>query len=189
MMFTTPGTGHDRTGDGFSLGVQFVVLAPNLSVVSLGFYDTTGGALKTDHEIGLWDVTAGHIQVADATVTAGTSNGGVAGFLFVALTTPVALIQGDTYTLAAYFPAGDSASTDHLLDCCDGTAPAVNPDFNPLHGEFTPSNVIGHLSEPTGIAGHAYIGPNLEFNTPEPGTGLLMIGALGLWLGRRRRTN
>jgi len=188
MMFTTPGTGPDRTGDGFSLGVQFQVVAPNLTVVSLGIYDTTGGALKTDHEIGLWDVTAGNAQVADATVTAGTSNGGTPGFVFVGLTTPTALILGDTYRLAAYYPAGSSATTDHLLDCCSGsTAPAPNPDFIQLNGEFTPSNTIGGLSEPTGQAGHAYVGPNLQFNTPEPGTGLLILGAVALMARLRRR--
>ncbi len=185
IMFTNPGTGSYRTGDGFSLGAQFVVASPVLTVVSLGFYDTTGGALLTDHEIGLLDVTVGNIQVADATVTQGTSNGGAPGFLFVDLTTPVALHLGDTYRLAAYYPAGNAGSTDHLLDCCSGSAPAANPNFNSFVGVFSPSNSVGHLSEPTGVAGHPYVGPNLTFNTPEPGTWLLITAGL-LAIVRRR---
>lgn len=185
-LFSNAGTGNDRLGSGFSLGVQFVVSASQLTVVSLGFYDTTGGALLTNHGLGLWDVTAGHLLVGDVTVNQGSSSGGSPGFIYVALPNPVALVNGDEYRLAAYYPTGDSSSTDHLLDCCTGTAPTADPRFTSLVGAFTPSNVVGSLSEPTGNAGHAYVGPNLQFNTPEPGTGTLIIlaGAIAILMLR-----
>jgi hypothetical protein len=185
-LFSDAGGGNSRTGDGFTLGARFTVSAPNVNVVALGIYDATGGALLTDHEIGLWDVTKGNIQVADATVLAGANNGGVPGFVFVPLGFSLPLIVGDQYILGAYFPAG--AATDHLLDCCQGAAPTANPSFTGISGAFTPSNVVGSLSEPTGVAGHAYVGPNLQFNAPEPGTGMLMLAVAvligGLWLRR-----
>ena len=104
------------------------------------------------------------------------------------------LINGDQYRLAAYFPSG--TSTDHLLDCCQGAAPTADPEFTALVGAFTPSNVVGHLSEPTGTAGHAYVGPNLQFQAvPEPGTGALtlavaaLLGCMRSRLHQRKNTN
>jgi hypothetical protein len=180
-LFTSPGTGTVRQGQGFSLGAQFVVSAGGLVVTALGFYDVTGNALISDHEIGLWDVSAGNTKIADLTVTAGTTNSGVPGFLYVNLGAPVALTNGHTYRLATYYPTGTG---DALLDCCTGgTAPTADARFTSVVGAFTTSNVVGSLSEPNGTAGFPYIGPNLQFDTiPEPGTLGLTITAMTLLL-------
>jgi len=183
LLFSDPGGGNSRTGDGFSLGAQFTVSVSNEEVIGLGIYDLTGNALLTAHEVGLWDVTAGNTMVADVTVPAGTTNGGTPGFVFVAPPSPVVLFNGHQYKLAAYYPSG--ASTDHLADCCQGAAPTADPGFTSIVGAFTASASVGSLSEPNGTAGHAYVGPNLQFQpTPEPATGLLILPAAALMLFR-----
>jgi Domain of unknown function (DUF4082) len=188
-LYSDAGGGNDRTGDGFSLGSEFTVSASGLTVIALGIYDFTGNALITDHEVGLWDLTAGDVLPrADVTVAAGTSNGGVPGFLFVALGSGVALTNGDTYILGAYYPTG--SSTDRLLDCCQGAAPTMDPAFTAQHGVYSTSAAVGSLSEPTNIVAHAYVGPNLQFQpAPEPGTAALTfmaVAALSAYSFRRR---
>jgi hypothetical protein len=188
---TDPGSGSLRTGGspsfGFSLGAQFTLsTVDGLDgfVLALGIYDPSGNALNTDHEIGLWDVTAGNTMVADATVTAGTTNSGVPGFLYVTLPVPVLLIDGDVYKLAAYY---SQTSTDTLLD--NNGTPTIDPNFSNTHGIFDPTGAVGQLSEPTGTAGNPYVGPNLQFQPiPEPGTGalLLVVCALAGWHARIR---
>ena len=186
LLYGDAGGGNDRTGDGFSLGSQFTVSADNILVTDIGFWDDSGNALGDSHEVALWDVTAGNIQVADVTILAGTSNGGTPGFVFVSLPTVLALINGDTYTLAAYY---SSSSTDDLRNCCEGGAPTTDPEFTSVVGAYTASNLVGALSEPNGLAGHPYVGPNLQFEiAPEPGTlSTLLCGAGVLcWIWRRR---
>jgi len=187
VLFSDAGGGNVRTGDGFSLGAQFTVSAPGLEATGLGIFDLTGNALASDHEVGLWDVTAGNVQVADVTVLTGTSNGGVPGFVFVPLPLPVILINGDQYRIAPYY---SGTSTDTLRDCCQGAAPTTDPSFTSVVGVFTFSNVVGHLSEPTGIAGHPYVGPNLQFQPiPEPGSFALMLAGAALLGGSRLRSS
>ncbi|HLW77491.1 MAG TPA: hypothetical protein VKS01_10905 [Bryobacteraceae bacterium] len=187
-LFSDAGSGALRTGDGFSLGVEFTVNdSQPLFVFGLGIWDPSGNALASDHEIGLWDVTAGNIMVDDATVTAGTTNGGTPGFLFVSV--PQTLLNnGDTYQLATYYT--NSPNTDTLFNCCSGSAPTNDPNFTGLVGVFTASNTVGSLSEPNGTAGHAYVGPNMQFGpAPEPGTGtlLLSVAVLGGCIRAMRR--
>ncbi len=188
---TDADSGSLRTGGspsfGFSLGAEFTLSTVNELdgfVLELGIYDPSGNALNTDHEIGLWDVTAGNTMVADATVTAGTTNSGVPGFLYVSLPTPVLMIDGDVYKLAAYY---SQTSTDTLLD--NNGSPTIDPNFSSTHGIFDPTGAVGSLSEPTGTAGNPYVGPNLQFQPiPEPGTGalLLVAGVLVGWRARAR---
>jgi hypothetical protein len=186
------GSGAPRRGEGFSLGTQFVVTSPYIPVVTaLGIFDL-GGAFANDHEIGLWDDTLGGTMIGDATVTAASTNASTpAGFLFASLPSPVALVHGHTYTLAAYYAGSLSPDAgDFLRD--PGGNPGMDPNFGSFVGKFSPSNTIGHLSEPTGSFGDAYVGANMQFTVPEPGTflaGFVSMCLLALCKAGQRGTD
>jgi hypothetical protein len=184
MLFTTPGTGAVRTGDGFSLGAKFTYNGPSMALVTdLGILDVSGEAWDHSHEIGLWDVSQSNLQIADGTV----DNGGtlISGFRYVHLNVQVLLTTGHQYTLGAYyFPT--ASSNDHLQDH-GGTDPTPDPLFSAFTAEFSSSNTAGALTEPTGNTfGAAYVGPNFIFQAPEPATfALTGCGALALLLIRK----
>ena len=195
VLFTSPGTHPIRYGDGFSLGSEFTVNSPNLSAIALGIYDTTGNGFLQSHDVGLWDRTAGDVEVAQVTIPTGTGATLINGFRYINLGSPLALIQGHQYILAAFYPVGEVAGVnDQLLDCCGGGTNAT-PDgnFGSFAGAFTTPGLgssAGHLTEPNGtVPGTTdYVGPNLEFvQTPEPGTFALL--GLGLAAVVRRRTS
>ena len=188
-LFTSAGSGTNRQGDAFTLGTSFTVLTSGNTVTALGIYDTgdNGGVFFADHQIGLWDNTAGNTQVASATFLASTTSGGEsAGFLYVSVS-PVGLVSGHTYVLGAFYPGTFAvASGDHLLDT--GGAPGTDPNFNSFVSRFDTSNA--GFQEPLGGAGDtAYIGPNLQFTpAPEPATVVSIVAGLaGLALLKRRR--
>jgi hypothetical protein len=194
-LFSNFGSGNNvRTGDGFSLGVGFTYSGSVAALVTdLGLLDVGGETWDTSHEIGLWDVTAGNVKIADVTV----DNSGTLlnGFRYVHLGSATLLTVGHAYILGAYYNpsatsgSGAPISGDHLVDNGPGTAPTNDPSFTSLVGKFTGLNSVGSLSEPTGTAGHAYVGPNLQFTpVPEPGTALLFgAGIAGLLASRLRR--
>jgi hypothetical protein len=193
-LFIGPGTGTIRTGDGFSLGAEFTYNGPDDSTVTdLGMYDYAGETWDHSHEIGLWDLTAGNTQIADATVdNSGTlilPFGAVAdGYRYVHLLFPPSLHTNHTYILAAYYYPTTSSS-DHLHNCCSGTPPTAGevPTFSGFQAMYSNNATVGHLSEPDTSAGDtAYVGPNLQFQTPEPATfALTGCGALALLLIRK----
>jgi hypothetical protein len=187
FLFTTPGSGSVITGDGFSLGAEFTYNGGSgATITDLGLEDVGGETWDHSHEIGIWDVTAGNVQIADGTV----DNSGILinTFRYVHLAIAVPLTPGDQYKIAAYYyPA--ASSSDHLLYCCSGNPnPTPDPAFSGFAAEFSTSGSIGSLSEPGGSVGGetAYIGPNFIFQTPEPATfALTGCGALGLLLIRK----
>ena len=174
-IFTDPGTNTLRFGDGFSLGSEFVVDTANLSVTSLGLYDTTGNGFLQSHDLGLWDVTASNTEVASATIPIGTGATLVNGFRYVNLAAAVNLIIGHEYILAAFYPVGETPGVnDTLLDVNGGTNAATNPNFGSFAGAFSTTGLsisLNHLSEPNGTtAGTDYVGPNFTLRIGHPGT-------------------
>ncbi len=140
---------------------------------ALGIYDV-GGQFASDHQIALWDHTAGDTQVASATFLASNTNAGTpAGFLYVSIS-PLLLVNGDNYILGAFYPGtfADPNSGDRLLET--GGSPGTNPNFNSFVSRF---DTHGSFQEPLGGAGDtAYVGPNLQFTpVPEPSSGVLLL--------------
>jgi hypothetical protein len=186
------GTGNIRTGDGFSLGTTFTVGSTNEFVLALGVWDAPNGVngsigdgLQSGIPVGLFD--SGGNLLASMTIPSGTTATLLNGFRYVPIT-PVDLLAGNTYTLAAYYSSSDA---DNLHD--QGGAPSTSSDFTNYLGAFTGSNTVGSLSFPTGHTnGTAYVGPNFEYSSvPEPMTSLMMLSGLAVLaartLGRRRR--
>jgi hypothetical protein len=185
-LFTSSGGGADRTGDDFTLGTGFTVNSPGIIVTALGIYDV-GGAFTTDHQIALWDHTAGDTLVASATFLASNTNSGTpAGFLYVSIS-PLLLVNGDNYVLGAFYPSLTFGSGgDHLLDT--GGSPGTDPNFGSFVSRF---DTHGTFQEPLGGAGDtAYIGPNLQFTpAPEPSTVFSIVAGLaGIALLKWRRS-
>jgi PEP-CTERM motif-containing protein len=191
-LLLSAGTGGIRTGDGFSLGTTFTVGSTNEFVLDLGVWDgpnsmsgSVGDGLQSSIPVGLFD-SSGTLLTSIA-VPSGTSATLLNGFRYVPIT-PIDLIAGQTYTLAAYYSSSD---LDILHD--QGGSPSTSSDFNSYLGAFTGSNTVGSLSFPTGHTnGTAYVGPNFEYaaTVPEPSTLLLMLSGLSVLAAKalRRRS-
>ena len=84
-----------------SLGFVFTANA-NFNVTSLGYYDDQGDGFLTPHEVGIFDSSG--TLLASTTLAAGTSGAlGPNDFRYQAIT-PLALVAGDTYTIAGLSP-------------------------------------------------------------------------------------
>ncbi len=175
-LFTSPGSGALRTGDGFTLGSKFTVGSNNAIVSSLGVFDSTGVALAAATPVDIWD-SVGSV-VAAATVPQGTAD--LNQFAYVSIS-PVTLLAGHSYTLGAYYSS--SADPAQLRD--HSSTPGTSPDFNSYLAAFTGSNTVGSISDPTGTtSGVAYIGPDFLYVVPEPSTLLLLASGFLLICSR-----
>ena len=156
-LFLDAGSHSVRFGDGFSFGTRFTVAAPSLEVTALGIHFANGNGPLQSHDIGLWDVTTGNNEVAEATMEAGGAGASVlGGFVYVSLLTPVALNEGDEYVLAAFYPVGEVAGVDDQINtCCQtGTNPTTDPNFSSFSSMYSKTGLassLGFLSEPTQV--------------------------------------
>jgi hypothetical protein len=194
FLFTDPGSHPSRFGDGFSLGSRFTDITPGtLTVTALGIYDFNGGGFFQSHDVGLWDVTQGNTEVAQVTIPAGSGAFSLNGFRYIDLISPVDLVDGDQYILAAFYPVGQVLGVnDQMLNCCtSGSNASTDPSFGSFSAAFSATGLgssVGHLTEPNGFtAGTDYVGPNLLFITPEPGSAVLLILGVGTLALRRKR--
>jgi hypothetical protein len=190
-LLLSAGTGNIRTGDGFSLGTTFTVGAANEFVLALGVFDgpngmngSIGDGLQSSTPVGLFDSSG--TLLASTTIPSGTTATLLNGFRYLPIT-PVNLLSGNTYTLAAYYSSSDP---DVLHD--QGGSPSTSSDFTNYLGAFTGSNTVGSLSFPTGHTnGTAYVGPNFQYSStvPEPMTSLMVLSGLSVLAARvlRRR--
>jgi len=185
----TGGSTHGFFGASFTAGYTFTVDSPIL-ITALGVWDTSPGTpLGRPHPVGVWN--AGGTLLASNTVL--TNSPLTNDFRFVALSTPLPVTPGQTYTIGAFYPnTGTDAATDQpLQSSATGFVQAPGMAFG--QDEFVFNNA--GLSQPTfnAVLGFADFGPNFEFAAiPEPPM-LLPFGAAGLIVlsilrGRRRLT-
>jgi hypothetical protein len=187
FLIESPGTGAWRTHNNGSVGFNFTVTGTSdLTVTSLGFIDKDTDGLATSHRVGLWlgGSTSGTSPSAtgpllgSVTVASGTASPLIGGYRYVALTTPVILEAGSTYTIGAE----TLTNADQFIssgNTADFHAVASNPisRYSYFDG-FMPRNYD---------AGTGLMAPNMIFSVPEPASlGLIAMGAVGL-LSRRRR--
>jgi hypothetical protein len=176
ISFVTPGTSGIWEG---TLGFRFIAQR-DLSVTSLGLYDEGQNGLAVEHAVGIFN-NAG-VLIANATVPAVSAPGG----LFVYQTiTPINLISGQTYTIAAEMKGSDPYKGSDKYNyapsgfLADGAINFIGSVESPL----TTLAALGSAFTPFLTTGQkGYFGPNFRYESatavPEPG--VLMLAGLGL---------
>jgi hypothetical protein len=112
------------------IGDHFEVGGKTLRVTSLGFYASTG-ALQQSHDVGLFDMTG---TLVGPTVTVNSSTPVVGGYAFAPLSSPVTLLAGHDYILAASSAQVPVGTADLYSALPAGNAPIINTtDFAPFN--------------------------------------------------------
>jgi Domain of unknown function (DUF4082) len=90
-------------------------ISGKVTLTDLGVFDHKGMGLQDSHEVGLWD-GSGNLLVR-VTVPQGTGGKLVGSYRYQALPSPLALKDGSTYVIGAYYgPVVASACQDHCGD-------------------------------------------------------------------------
>jgi hypothetical protein len=155
-------------------GYEFAVGGLPLSVTALGVRDWLGTGLASSHQVGLWN--ADRILLATADVSPGPST---SGFRYTALSAPVFLNAGQSYTVGATY-VNEDPDRIGLSDVRQGGAAVYNDaiTFERIRFDDDRSGLI--YPELVGFPEErGSFGPNLQFEiVPEPST-ILVLG-LGL---------
>jgi hypothetical protein len=90
-----------------TIGWSFSVVGTDITVTSLGLYDSGGNGLADAHAVGLW--TSGGTLLASATIPSGSGATLLGGYRYVAIA-PVPLSAGQSYVIGALYPtqSGDN---------------------------------------------------------------------------------
>jgi len=178
-----------------SLGFTFTA-DTNFNVTSLGYYDFLGDGFLTPHDVGIFlgDGASGPGPLlASTTLAAGTSGTlGPNDFRYQAIA-PLALIAGQTYTIAGLSPnigvndawvyGGPVEVTGFTVD------PQITIPLNAARFVYFPPG--GVLTDPSNhFADYQFYAVNFNGSTsiPEPATwALLLAGLAGLGAARRAR--
>jgi len=139
-------------------------LSNNVTVSSLGLYDSGGNGLANAHAVAIW--TSGGTLVTSTTIPNGTGATLLGAYRYVAVP-PVVLNSGQSYVIGALYPTqsgdniifnsaqtyaapiafGQSRQTPLNLT---GTDPLTFPSLNPGNAEgFFGPNFLGSYDEPT----------------------------------------
>ena len=168
-----------------NLGYSFVAnVATN--VVSLGVWDQDSDGLLNSHDVGLW--------ASDGTLLAstvvGASTAGIldSGFRFTDIS-PVPLMAGHTYYVAALFTCGNLCPDD--LAVFDPTSVLTAPQITYDSRRFVPAATLVFPAL-VGFGTTGYWGGNVRLDAsaqpvPEPTTMLLLGSGLAATFLRRRR--
>jgi hypothetical protein len=173
----------------YVLGWEFLVASP-VQVTSLGFWDylgdgfhtVTGGPASVD--VGIW--SADQTLLVSTTVAGTDSISNVlpdgSGFRFDSLTSPYTLQPG------TYYIGGTNNSTESYV-FYPGSSVSYDPAVTWLSGQYAYSDTLVFPGTTDCCTPAGWFGPNFTIGSdavPEPGTGVLCVGA-GLWLVWRRR--
>jgi hypothetical protein len=192
----TLGNGKGRqTMRDFSLGLDFEVLYDHITITRLGIWDDVyGNGLSSPHSLMIYDLANPAAPLVQIDTLPGT---GVLedGYRYFDLPTGLTLAEGTQFTMVVYYPVDNLDSNGN-----SGPFPPALGEPNPIFvgdGNGLLSN-IGTARYGNGLAfpGTLDTGPENRYHAgtftytpnPEPGTILLVSGALaaaGAW--RRRR--
>ena len=185
---TTNGTAYNFTpaiasaGLSGTLGWKFSVGSQNISVTSLGVFDSGSNGLLISHPVGIWLAT-GALQ-ASTTVQAGTASSLSNGYRYETIS-PLTLLANTSYIIGAYYPADVAEPVIAISSQTIGSAITYTKSsisqLSPT-GSFTVPLLNGGVDQ-------GFFGPNFQYtvvSAPEPSS--LLLGGLGV-LGcfRRRR--
>jgi hypothetical protein len=163
-------------------GYEFTVGGLPLSVTALGVRDWLGTGLASFHQVGLWN--ADRILLATAEVSPGPSS---SGFRYTALSAPVFLDAGQSYTVGATY-LNEDPDRIGLSDVRQGGAAVYNDavTFERIRFDDSLSGLI--YPELVGFPEErGSFGPNVEFEiVPEPSTIVLVGLGLGILVLRGR---
>lgn len=193
----TQGNGKGRqTVRNFSLGLDFEVTFPHITISRLGVWDDNGNGLVSSHSLMIYDLADPSAPLTRIDTLPGT---GVLedGYRYFDLLAPLTLELGTQFSMVVYYPTGN-------LDSNGNSGPTP-----PSLGEPTPillGDGYGFLSNiglarygnglafpgtlDTGPANRYHSGSFSYTPNPEPGTVILLSGALaaaGIWRRRRAR--
>jgi hypothetical protein len=188
-------------GAGLSLGYEFT-MTQDAEVSALGVYDGGSSGLSTDHAVGIFSPTDQVNPITDTTVLATDTNRvgtNPDGYFVYHNITPVTLHAGQTYRIAAYYPAN---SPDLFIGGFFSTPYVVNALETEVFGYYT--EYAGALAYPVLWAypnyvetvpitgeqiphGFPWTGPNFLLTVPEPAS-LSLLSASVMLLARRRRS-
>ncbi len=175
------------SGQSAAVGWSFQVLGSDLDVVSVGVFDNQNGLMDA-HELGIWD--SSDTLLVDVTVPAGTSGTLIDGYRYIDIG-PITLTAGDTYFIAAFYPAkfSTSAPQDHVLANSSQTYDGVE-FLNSVQTLLGPGIPFGFPNQNAGV-NQGVFGPNFQFTTitatPEPSTVCAAGAAMLLLAGMLRR--
>jgi hypothetical protein len=171
------------TGTGV-YGWQFTALS-ELQVSALGLYDDpgvydggfSGNGLLEPHTIGIWDVSNNSNPLAASLIPSGTIAPLVSGFRYVN-TSPVLLLAGHEYVIAATYSAQDWTTGDNNNPSFVLT---ISPDIDFGGYRSSGSSVLAFPDTYTPGLLYAF-GPNFSYTVvPEPSTlALFALGATAL---------
>jgi hypothetical protein len=192
----TLGNGKGRqTVRNFSLGLDFEVTFPHVTISQLGVWDDNSNGLLSPHSLLIYDLADPSAPLARIDTLPGT---GIllGGYRYYDLATPLTLAAGTQFSMVVYYPAGNLDSNGNS----GPTPPSLGepvPIFNDGSGIL--SNIgrarygsgFGFPSMlDTGPANRYHAGSFTYSPNPEPGTMILLSGALaaaGIWRRRRAR--
>ncbi len=193
----TQGNGKGRqTVRDFSLGLDFEVTFPHITITRLGVWDDNGNGLLSPHSLMIYDLADLSAPLAQIDTLPGTGVL-VDGYRYFDLLEPLTLEQSTKFSMVVYYPAGN-------LDSNGNSGPTP-----PSLGEPTPIFIgdgfglllnigLARYGNGFGFPGTLDTGPANRYHSgtfsyspnPEPGTMILLSGALaaaGAWRRRRAR--
>jgi len=188
------GKGRQTLRD-FSLGLDFEVTTPyGIEITRLGVWDDNGNGLASPHTISLYDISNPAAPLARITTMAGDGVL-VDGYRYFDLDTPIVLADGTLFSVVVYYPAGNLDSNGNS----GPTPPSLGEPTPIFHGgidDYVSSTGVGRFGAGLAFPGTLDTGPSNRYHSgsftytpnPEPGTIVLLSGALaaaGAW--RRRR--
>jgi len=188
------GLGRQTLSD-FVLGLDFEVMSPHITITQLGIWDDNGNGLLSPHTLLLYDLADPSTPLARIDTLPGT---GVleGGYRYFDLTDYVTLAAGTQFSIVVYYPEGNKDSNGN-----SGPLPLTRGEPTPIfvgngYGYIDNIGVARYGHPGLGFPGTLDFGPANRYHAgsftyfpnPEPGTIVLLSGALaaaGAW--RRRR--